>query len=368
MLVSLIISLILLLVTILQRPVYASPKSLYVIADIKPPSSTVPIRIYAIRAAPQHLVYQTTQHVTLHGSGAIGLAIDSESQTMFITYENTNVIQIINATTFAVLGTIMAVEASNLAGIAYDSSKNLLYAVNRLTNRLLIYRWNSTSCELTLEKCVTLTNSSRAYGIAIDDIHGILYVADGEYSKKFDWYNTETWEHLGTKITNHAVIGIAVDAYNGFVYTGGAYDDGLYPAPQDYGLYRYDMKTGIEIGALNDTSNVYVGVLGIATDPSQNPSSVYITTFGEGTSGYRDVIAVFDFNLNLLWKSEDIGNPTGIAIPKGEITYMPPNSNISDYLPWIILGIVGFVTLYIRYILKYKKHKILDTCFFIGLY
>jgi DNA-binding beta-propeller fold protein YncE len=345
----LVISLNALFIAVLQKPVYASPKSLYVIADIRPPLRTVPVRVYEIRATLPYLLYQTTQYAPLHGSGAIGLAIDSESQTMFITYENTNVIQIINATTFAVLGTIIATEASNLAGIAYDSSKNLLYTVNRWTGNLLIYRWNFTSRELILEKHVMLTNSSRAYGIAIDDIKGILYVADGEYSKKFDWYDTDTWMHLGTKVTNHAVIGIAVDAHNGFIYTGGAW--------YDYGLYRYDMNTDTEIGILNDTSSVYAGVLGIATDLSQNSSPVYITTFGEGTIGYRDVLAVFDFNLNLLWKSEDLGNPTGIAIPKGEITYASPSSNTFDYLPWIIFGIVGFIILSMHHVLKYKKHK-----------
>ena len=338
------------IIAIMPKPVYASSKSLYVIADIQPREYMAfnPVQLYDIRPTPNYLVYQTTLLVPNHhyGSGAVDLTIDSESQTLFVTYEYTNIIQFVNATTFADLGTTTAPGASNLAGIVYDHDKRLVYTVDRLTDDLYIYQWHPVTRVLAFESHVDLTHTSKAYGIALDEINDELYVADGEYSDKFNWYDTDTWAHLGTKTTTQAVVGIAVDAKNGFVYTSGGW--------YDYGLYKYDIKADTERAVLNGKSGIYAGVLGVVVD--QNSSLVYITTYGDGSTGYTDVLMVFDSSLNELWRSGDIGNPTGIAIPIREFSYNLPGSGVMGY--WVVatLGLMGcFAAFGVFYIFKRKK-------------
>lgn len=352
-------------IAIVLKPVYALPKPLFVIADLRAPGVGNPVSVYDIQQAPTYLVYRKTQNVPIHGSGAVGLAIDSESKTLFITYESSNIIQLINITTFADLGTAIIPGASNLAGIVYDHDKRLIYTVDRRTDNLYVYRWDAVTHVLTLESHVNLANTSRAYGIALDETNNILYVADEindipyitdrEYigcSDEFDWYDTDTWAHVGSKTTTHAVVGIAVDAKNRFVYTSGGWFD--------YGLYKYNMTTDTETAILNGKSGIYADVLGVAVD--QNSSLVYVTTYGDGSTGYTDVLMVFDSNLNELWRSGDIGNPTGIAIPIREFSYNPPGSSIIEY--WVIatLGLVGCFTAFgVFCIFKRKKRRIDQT-------
>jgi hypothetical protein len=188
-----------------------------------------------------------------------------------------------------------------------------------------------------------------------DEINDIPYVTDREYvgcSDEFDWYNTDTWARVGSKTTPHAVVGIAVDAKNGFVYTGGGWFD--------YGLYKYDMTTDTETAVLNGKNGIYAGVLGVAVD--QNSSLVYVTTYGDGSTWYTDVLMVFDFNLNELWRSGDIGNPCGIAISTKGFSYNSASSSVVEY--WVVaaLGLVGcFVAFGIFYIFKRRKRCIYQT-------
>lgn len=353
------ISLLCFIIAMVPKPVYAASKSLYVIPDIRPPGVGSSISAYSVQSAPTYLVYQGTRRVPIHGSGAVGLAIDSQSGILFMTYEFSNIIQFVNATTFADLGTATVSGASDLAGIVYDHDKRLIYTVNRQSGRLFVHHWDSANYTFTLESQVNLTHSSRAYDIALDEINDILYVADGEYSHKFDWYNTTTWAHLGTKTTTHAVIGIAIDAKNGFIYTSGAW--------YDYGLFKYDLATKKEIAVLNDADEKQAAVLDVAVDPNQNPSPVYITTFwqnGHGTNGtyetygsvdYKDVLAVFDSDLNELWRSGDIGNPTAITIPRGEVSYIGSGSISIEHLLIAILCLVACFATFGVFISKRKK-------------
>lgn len=333
--------------TTLPQNVYASPKSLYVISDISPRAPYIPIQVYEMQPAPTYLAYQRTGNIPFYGSGAVDLAIDSQSSTLFITYEYNNTIGVINATTFVSLGRVSVPNAMNLAGIVYDHDKKLIYTADRWTNNLYVYKWNFSERTLTFQSHVLLENSSRVYGIALDEVNGVLYVADGEYSKKFDWYNTSTWLHMGTKNTTHAVIGIAVDASEGLVYTSGGW--------YDYGLYKYNKTDDTETVTLNGANGIYAQVLDVAVDPDY--SLVYVTTYEERSVGYRDVLMILDFNLNVLWKSRDIGNPTGIAIPKGEIIYKPTDSIGIEY--WLIVILTGgFAMLGIFFISKHRKQSI----------
>lgn len=277
----------------------ASAKSLYVNKDI----GTSSISAYDIQPVPTYLVHQADSVPT--GYGGVGLAIDCDSEILFVTFEPSGTLSIVDAKTLATLGQVTAPDASNLAGIVFDQDNQKLYIVDRHTGNLYVYSWDATTKTLTLDSTQTLSEVTDSFGIALDEINDILYVADGSQSK-VEYYDTNTWTHLGTITLNHYVIGIAVDAKNGFLYTGAGW--------YGVGLFKYDLGTKTE------TSNtaIRVGVMGLAVDP--DTSLLYVTT---GYSG--DYIGVFDSNLNLLHKTGDIGNPTGIVVPGKQISYNPLN-------------------------------------------
>ncbi|KQC05317.1 MAG: hypothetical protein APR53_07985 [Methanoculleus sp. SDB] len=309
--------LVVLLALLLAFGGVASAKSLYVIADIN--SVPTPIRSYDIQAAPSYLVFQVQNGVPNHGWGAVGLTIDTDSKFLFVTYENSNTIQLVDATTMSDEGTVTAPGAGNLAGIVVDQGKKKVYTVDRSTNHLYVYSWDSTTKTLTLDGGTykSLSGVSAAHGIALDEKNGKLYVGDLTTNVKI--FNTNDWSAAGTKTVSQKVMGIAIDVSNQILYTGNAY-----PAYGSLGrLCKYDMGTSTEtyITLVNDN------VVGLAVDPPTG--LLYITTGNQGSGG-SDKLMVYDKNLNQLWQSSDIGNPTGLCIPGKEISYNPLNLAKSD--------------------------------------
>ncbi|MCK5509373.1 MAG: PKD domain-containing protein [Desulfobacterales bacterium] len=288
-------------------PATATAKSLYVNRDL---NANSPIRAYDIQTPSSGcLVFQQDSTPTRYGG--VGLAIDTDSEILFVTFELSGTLDIVNAKTLAILGQVTAPGANNLAGIVVDQEKQKVYTVQRGSGTLYVYDWDATSKILTLETQLSLPNTSDAYGIALDEVNKILYVSDMS-NKQVEYYDTDTWGHNGTINLNHLVIGIAVDVENGFVYTGAGWYSVI-------GLFKYDLATGLE----TSNTTIGVGVMGIAVDPDTN--LVYVTT---GYSG--DDIRVFDSDLNQLCKTNAVGNPTGIVVPGKEISYNPLNLSKDD--------------------------------------
>lgn len=304
-------------------------KSLYLIANIN--ASPSPIRTYDIQPAPNHVVFQATQNIPSRAGGAVGLAIDTDNKKLFATYEGSNVIQLVNAVNFADLGTTTAPSASNLAGLVVDQGKSKLYAVDRNTNHLYVYSWNSATNTLTLDggAFVALAGVQSAHGLALDETRGRLYVGDN-LSKTVRYYNTSGWGIAGSFTLGSATqtpMGIAVDSKRNLVFMGNAYG----PYGSRGQLVKYDLNTNTESvytlpgastgGASGDN------VVGVAVD--EDTGNVYITTGNQGTGG-SDTLMVFDQNLTVLKNNVgDLGDPTGIAIPRAGISFNPLNFSMS---------------------------------------
>ena len=122
---------------------YAS-KSVYVI------SNTGDKKVQAYEVDANSLTYQTDYDTTY--SSPVGIAIDESEygQYLFLTFENQDEIEIVNAKSMQYVDTIIAPQATNLAGLVFDDSKDRLYAINRPTNRLYVYSWDAQNRELTL--------------------------------------------------------------------------------------------------------------------------------------------------------------------------------------------------------------------------
>lgn len=300
----------LLLVFVFGEQAFA--KSLYVIADINA-YSNIPIQAYDIQGT--NLVYQHTGYIPDRDGGAVGLTIDTDSEFLFVTFEFSGTLDMVDATTMTRVGQVVAPGASNLAGIVVDQGKSKVYAVDRNTNHLYVYDWDASVPSLTLEGGAykTLTNA-RGWGIALDESTGLLYVANANDTIRY--YDTATWTEQGSFTVSTQPIGLAIDTTNKFVYSGGWYRQGL---------SKYDLNTDTETTI---TTSFYP--IGFAVDPQS--SLLYVTYYS------NDRLRVFDPDLNLQWESGDLGNPTGVCVPGKEVSYNPLNLTKTDTPDPVVTG------------------------------
>jgi len=282
-------------------------KSLYTISAIN--ANPTPIEAYNIEFNGS-ITFQAAYQAPFHGGGAVGIDIDSDSETLFITYEYTNLIQVLDANSIVDLGTTTVSGANSLAGIAFDNEKQLLYAVDRWTNNLYVYYWNSLTKNLAIKESRSLDGNPSSFGIALDEINDVLYIAD--FYTSVMYYSTDSWEKLGEFGLSHYPQSIAVDAKNQFIYTGSGWDGTTL-------LSKYDLKTGVEI-----TTNVGEGVMGMAVDPTTDLLYANIGMY----IGWFSTIRVFNSDLNELYSTTlnyPYPSPTGLCIPAKDVGYNPCN-------------------------------------------
>jgi uncharacterized repeat protein (TIGR01451 family) len=316
-------------------PVHAQAKSLYVNRDL---NANSPIRAYGIVPAPGYLTFQQDSVPTRYGGS--GIAIDTDSEILFITFEGSGILDIVDARTLGLLGQVTAPNARNLAGIVVDEDNQKVYTIDRTTNNLYVYTWDSTALTLTNDIVVApfyvdLVGVFQGHGIALDEVNDLLYVGDLTDTVKI--FNTADWSPAGSFVVSQRVQGIAIDVDDGLVYTGNAYPFGTYAGLGLLSQYNlatnteavFDIRTLPGADAANDM------VVGIAVD--QATSLVYITTGNQGSGG-SDRIVVFDSNLTFLHATGDIGNPTGIVVPGRPISFNPLNLEKDDGLDTVFAG------------------------------
>jgi hypothetical protein len=298
-------------------------RSVYVISD------TVTSEIQAYNVDANSLTYQADYICELDSPdnyGAVGIAIDESEygDFLFVTFEDQDEIELINAKRMQYVDAATVSGAQNLADVAMDIGKSKLYAVRRYTNHLYSYSWDALTRTLTPDfsnpyyvelEGLVYGKPKGAFGIALDEENGLLYVADNTDSIKD--YNTNDWSKAG-QINDIScnVIGIAIDVENQLLYYGsmGSYGQG------DPCLYQYDISSSTE-----QATTVGSSVGGIAVD--QETSFVYITTFEDGTTSTQNRLMVYDGNLTKHWSSDEIGNPAGVAVV-GNVSCKPHFYNI----------------------------------------
>lgn len=301
----------------------ASAKSLYVIADTN--YWPTPIRAYNVN--PDGTLTFQAEHGIADVGAAVGLAVDTATDTLFVTSEGSNIINLVDAKTMTGIGNTTAPGAYDLAGIVVDEAKKLIYTVDRYTSNLYVYKWDAVNKTLTLEQQVTLAEvgGQGAFGIALDKTRGLLYVANynyGDYAYydmavapgaayEISYYRTSDWSQAGTLELAGPAIGIAVDAARQFLYSGAGWAS---YSRLDYYNLQTGAKDGVDVG-------YYSGAMGIAVD--EETGLVYITTGYDG-----DELRVYKYNqetanLELFQNLGLIGSaPTGLAIGSG---YNPLN-------------------------------------------
>jgi uncharacterized repeat protein (TIGR01451 family)/fimbrial isopeptide formation D2 family protein len=210
-------------------------------------------------------------------------------------------------------GTTIAPDATDLAGIVYDHENSLLYCVDRRTDSLYVYNWWPETATLThVSGSPFALKNATAYGIALDEIDDLLYVANA--SNTITVYSTSDWSLVNTISVSRIAISIAVDVTSGFVYTGGGFAGNMY-------LTQYHLATGTEAEVQVEPD---AGVMGLSVDP--DTGLIYMST-GVNNAPGGDNLLVYDTALNQIDVITAIGNPTGLAIPGRDIGYNPLNLN-----------------------------------------
>lgn len=283
-------------------------KSLYVITQILNLGGTTPVQAFDIGPGGL-LTYQTEYGIRSRGGGTVGLAIDSGSESLFVTYEGSNEIQVLDATTMKEDLVATAPGAIDLAGIVYDHDKELLYCVDRAEPNLYAYRWDPVNGRLnSVVGSPFNLAAAEAYGIALDEIDDQLYV--GNASREVTVYNTADWSLVRTISLKRPAISVAVDPKRGYLYTGAGFIDNYY-------LTQYNLVSGEEKEVQVDPE---AGVMGLGVDPATG--RIYVTTGRNNKPGGDDLL-VYDTSLTRIQAVEDIGNPTGLAIPGKDTSYNP---------------------------------------------
>ena len=245
-------------------PAVVQARSLYVIAEITNSAEPLPVLAYDI-GLDGSLTFQARQTIPFRAGGAVGMAIDWESGYIFVTYEFSDTLEILDARTMVDVGNASAPGAENLAGIVYDETKDLLYTVDRGTDKLYVYTWDASTGRLHLFPGAPFTlEGSTAYGIDLDEARGLLYTASGNRTIRV--YDTSTWSLVRKIELDRSAVSIALDFYNELIYTGAGYFG-------DTSLNQYNMVTGKSKAVPVDEK---AGVMGIAVDPVS--SLVYVTT------------------------------------------------------------------------------------------
>ena len=293
-------------------------------------------RLQAYKIEGDSLIYQTDyicENDPIGLTGAVGLALDNstEGQFLFVTFEGMNEIELVNAKSMRYVDTVDAPQANNLAGIIVDQERSKLYVIRRTTNYLYSYTWDRINKKLTLDLpepyYVELEDCYQGYGLAYDEENDRLFVGDNTTTVKY--YDPNDWSKLGEFEVLHTAVGIAVDVENQYVYTGSS----------QFGNNNFLCRHALNATDPCDVNikvDVESPVLGITVD--QDTSLVYLTTYGSGEDIYypppstKDRLMVYapydpnnpeDPNMTLMWKSNDIGNPAGVAVTNG-VSYKPP--------------------------------------------
>ncbi|KQC03719.1 MAG: hypothetical protein APR53_04595 [Methanoculleus sp. SDB] len=290
----------------------AAAKSMYVIGAIN--AANAPILSYNLNPDGT-FTYQTTTNVDQHNLGPNGIAIDTDSGVLFITYESSSVIEIVDATTMVGLGQTAAPGASNLAGVVVDQSKQKVYTIQRSSNKFYVYTYDPVTKTLSLDGGTYKTLSGAAgWGLAVDETAGILYVANNNLVVKK--YKTSDWSPAGDITLQYSAMGIALDLKNGYLYAGNA-------GAEHHRLIQYNLNTGTETSIIPDSSDE---VVGLEVDPLTG--ILYITT-GDMHTGTSPNLMAYDSSLTQIdTESATEGHftrPTDLCIPGKDISYNPLN-------------------------------------------
>jgi len=302
------------LITFAISPAYAA-KSVFIISKHAEPSQA---QAYAINGT--QIDYQAQVGIDTYnpGYGAVGNAVWSDKELMFVTYEESPMIVWASTKTLKKVGEFDT-GIYDLAGIAIDTNREKIYTVQRGTNNLYVYSFNQANNTLVLDNHYILEVPSgylNAWGLALDETNGLMYISTDTESVHV--YDTTDWSYdhyinINVGGTNRSAVGIAVDPIRGYLYTG------------HWTSHNYLVRTNIATQASVEVevTNGWYGENVLGIDVDDETGLVYCTT-------YHHDFRVYDWNLVLRdTETNGISGPAGVAVPSGDVSYKPDRLYLS---------------------------------------
>ena len=286
-------------------------KSVFIISK-----HSIPSQAQAYKIDGDQVTYQAQVGIDTYnpGYGAVGNAVWSGKELMFVTYENSPIIVWASTKTLKKAGEFDTAVTS-LAGIAVDEGKGKIYVVKRAYDDLYIYSLDEEKNKLVLEGHHHLQvpfGYMYAWGIALDETNNLLYVSTD--TARVHVYKTADFSHdhyidIDVNGISRSAVGIAIDPLRGYLYTGHWQYHSCLVRTITSSPY-----TSIEVEVERQSSSQ--PVIGIGVD--QDTGLVYCTT-------YHNDFRVYDSNL-VLKDSETyaISGPAGVAVPRRDVSYKPP--------------------------------------------
>ena len=209
-----------------------------------------PFNAYSV--AGDDLFHVETWQIQSHDLGPVGLAIDEASEHVFISFEGSNEIEVVDAKKATPLGSIFLYGTSDLAGMVVHQGRGHLYVVDRGENDIFVFDTTTFTSVTTW----LLPTGSGAWGI--DLLDDTLYVADT--SNTVRWYDIDSHVELGNATLTYPAVAIAVTDYPELTIYTSAYNGGSPLSPY---LTKYTVSTGIE-----EFLTVGTDTMGIALNPA----------------------------------------------------------------------------------------------------
>ncbi len=339
-------------ITFLVFTCNVSAKSMFAIGNMYDTESTI-ILSYDLQyegIQKQEILNIGSPYDGAYGWGAYDMSVDPENELLFISFRNSNIIEIVNASLLTSRGYAEIGGISNPASISYDNETNTLFALERNTNKLFEYSWNFQYTTFTLKGTspyyIELDNIVSGQDLAFDTYNNILYVADSSQTQ-VHYFSAYDLSHSGSIEVDQKPTSIAIN--------GGKY---LYVASNSYGskILQYDLNfLSVRSYALSPDS--YVMKLAVDKLTGNVFASLNIT------SGLNKIL-VLDELLEVLYELEDeeLVYPSGMSVPDQDIGYNPFDVQKDDGIfTWISPNSVMRYTISFKNLLNYQLDNVLIT-------
>ncbi len=324
-----------------------SAKSMFAIGNMYGAPSTV---ILSYDLQHEGIQMQEILNIPNHGTGAYDMSVEPENEILFISFRNSNIIEIVNASLLTSRGYAEIGGISNPASISYDNETNTLFALERNTNKLFEYSWDFQDTTFTplIESpyYIELDNIVSGQDLAFDDQNMLLYVADSSQTQ-VHYFSAYDLSHSGSIEVDQKPTSIAIN--------DGKY---LYVANNSYGskILQYDLNS-LSVRSYALSAGSYV--IKLAVDKLTGNLFASLST----TSGINKIL-VFNDLLEVLYELEDeeLVYPSGICVPDQDIGYNPFDVQKDDGIfTWISPNSVMRYTISFKNLLNYQLDNVLIT-------
>jgi uncharacterized repeat protein (TIGR01451 family) len=290
---------------------------------------------------PDGTVAKVATYSTTCAHHPAGITIDNtydtaagESPSLLITSEFDPGIEIVDPTTLTYYG--CAPGPTDLAGVDVDDIDDVVYSVERATDRLYIYALDAVTKDLSQLAIVNLPSCTGAMGLAVDELRKLLWVADswGGMVRAYDIDVGGSWDTIAeiphlSFVPCHVPIDVAVDRARDCIYTTSMYGGAYLPSGSGSTLLSRREILDYGTGAAVDTcSGIVTPGVGVAVD---EPTGYVYVTHG---AYYGDNLTVWDTATDPFTNVQTtapIGNPAGICIGQYNPVNLAKNDTVQGY-------------------------------------